>query len=243
MFQPIERKKVYELVAERLVQEISDRRLNPGDELPRERYLAEAYGVGRSSVREALRILESKGLIAAPGGGRLVVADYANPLNQSLALLLRMHDGDLGELFEIRRILEVESAGLAAQRRTDQDLEAMRAAQRDMEEGLASAARYVDGDVGFHLAVAAATHNRVATHMMQAIRDVLHRALLSIYQIPGSPKRSLGQHRQILDAVAARRSDQARERMRQHLLRVELDVDEARRRAGGHTEVETTKGR
>jgi GntR family transcriptional regulator, transcriptional repressor for pyruvate dehydrogenase complex len=242
MFEPIERKKVYELVAERLVQEISDRRLNPGDELPRERYLAEAYGVGRSSVREALRMLESRGLIASPGGGRLVVADYANPLNQSLALLLRMHDGDLGELFEVRRILEVESAGLAALRRTVSDVEAMRTAQGAMEEGLDSADRYVDGDVQFHLAVAAATHNRVATYMMQAIRDVLHRALLSIYQIPGSPERSLGQHRQILNAIKARRSDQARERMRQHLLRVELDVDEARRRAGGPAEVETTGG-
>src|ERR687887_2161099 len=128
MFEPIERKKVYELVADRLVQEISDGRLNPGDELPRERHLAEAYRVGRSSVREALRMLESRGLIASPGGGRLVVADYANPLNQSLALLLRMHDGDLGELFEVRRILEVETAGLAAQRRSDADLGAMRAA-------------------------------------------------------------------------------------------------------------------
>jgi len=242
MFEPIERKKVYELVAERLVQEISDRRLNPGDELPRERYLAEAYGVGRSSVREALRMLESRGLIASPGSGRLVVADYANPLNQSLALLLRMHDGDLGELFEVRRILEVESAGLAALRRTVSDVEAMRAAQRSMEEGLDAAERYVDGDVQFHLAIAAATHNRVATYMMQAIRDVLHRALLSIYQISGSPERSLGQHRQILNAVKARRSDQARERMRQHLLRVELDVDEARRRTGARAEVETTGG-
>jgi GntR family transcriptional regulator, transcriptional repressor for pyruvate dehydrogenase complex len=238
MFAPIERKKVYELVAERLVQEISDRRLNPGDELPRERHLAEAYGVGRSSVREALRMLESRGLIASPGGGRLVVADYANPLNQSLALLLRMHDGDLGELFEIRRILEVESAGLAAQRRSDADVGAMRAAQRTMEEGLGSAERYVDGDVRFHLAIAAATHNRVATYMMAAIRDALHRALLSIYQIPGSPERSLGQHRQILDAVEARRPDQARERMRLHLLRVEQDVEEARRRAGGAAEAQ-----
>ena len=239
MFEPIERKKVYELVAERLVQEISDRRLNPGDELPRERHLAEAYGVGRSSVREALRMLESRGLIASPGSGRLVVADYANPLNQSLALLLRMHDGDLGELFEIRRILEVETAGLAAQRRSDADLGAMRTAQRTMEEGLGSAERYVDGDVRFHLAIAAATHNRVATYMMQAIRDVLHRALLSIYQIPGSPERSLGQHRQILDAIEARRPDQARERMRLHLLRVEQDVEEARRRAGGAAEAQT----
>ena len=119
LFEPIERKKVYELIAERLVQEISDRRLTPGDELPRERELAEVYRVGRSSVREALRMLESKGLIASPGSGRLVVAEYANPLNHSLALLLEMHDGDLQELFEVRRILEVESAGLAALRRTD----------------------------------------------------------------------------------------------------------------------------
>ena len=224
MFEPIERKKVYELVAERLVQEISDRRLNPGDELPRERHLAQVYRVGRSSVREALRMLESRGLIAPLGSGRLVVADYGNPLNQSLALLLQMHDGDLRELFEVRRILEVESAGLAASRRTDADLAAMAEALRHMERGLQSPERYVGGDVRFHMAVATATHNRMATHVMRAIRDVLHRALLSIYHIPGSPERSLGQHQRILDAVTARRPAQARLRMRQHLLRVEADV-------------------
>jgi GntR family transcriptional regulator, transcriptional repressor for pyruvate dehydrogenase complex len=243
MFEPIERKKVYELVAERLVQEISDRRLNPGDQLPRERYLAETYRVGRSSVREALRMLESKGLIASPGGRRLVVAEYANPLNQSLALLLQMHDGDLGELFEIRRILEVESAGLAALRRTEQDLAAMRGALLDMEQGLASADRYVGGDVHFHMTIAAATRNRVATHMMQAIREVLHRALLSIYHIPGSPERSIGQHRGIFDAVAAGRQEQARQRMRQHLLRVEEEVEEALRRAGGRAQAQAGEGR
>ena len=231
MFEPIERKKVYELVAERLVQEISDRRLNPGDELPRERHLAQAYQVGRSSVREALRMLESRGLIASPGGGRLVVADYANPLNQSLSLLLRMHDGDQRELFEVRRILEVESAGLAALRRTEQDLAAMRGALARMRQGLASAERYVGGDVGFHLAIAAATHNRMATHMMQAIRDVLHRALLGIYRIPGSPERSLVQHGEILEAIAAGRSELARQRMRQHLLRVEAEVERAAAKA------------
>jgi GntR family transcriptional regulator, transcriptional repressor for pyruvate dehydrogenase complex len=243
MFEPIERKKVYELVAERLVQEISDRRLNPGDELPRERSLAEAYRVGRSSVREALRMLESRGLIASPGGGRLVVADYANPLNQSLALLLRMNDGDQRELFELRRILEVESAGLAALRRTDEDLQAMREALQRMREGLGSAERYVGGDVHFHMAVAAATHNRMATYVMQAIRDVLHRALLGIYQIPGSPERSLGQHGEILEAVAAGRAELARERMRQHLLRVEADVDQATRRAGAPPRLEPAEGR
>jgi GntR family transcriptional regulator, transcriptional repressor for pyruvate dehydrogenase complex len=243
MFEPIERKKVYELVAERLVQEISDRRLNPGDELPRERYLAKTLHVGRSSVREALRMLESRGLIASSGAGRLVIAEYANPLNQSLALLLRMRDGDLQELFEVRRILEVESAGLAAVRRSDQDIRAMREALQHMRQGLRSAERYVGGDVHFHMAIAAATHNRMATHMMHAIRDVLHRALLSIYRVPGSPERSLGQHDQILEAITAQRPDLARERMRQHLLRVEKDIEETLRATSGHSVLEASEGR
>lgn len=243
MFEPIERKKVYELVADRLVQEIRDRRLNPGDELPRERSLAEAYRVGRSSVREALRMLESKGLIASPGGGRLIVAEFANPLDQSLTLLLKMQDGDLKELFELRRILEVESAGLAAVRRRDGDLEAMRAGLEDMERGLASPERYVGGDVDFHMAVAAATHNRMATYMMQAIRGVLHRALLSVYHIPGSPERSLAQHRAILESIAAGRPEEARERMRQHLLRVEEEIDRTLRGAAGRPAADATKER
>ena len=243
LFEPIERKKVYELVAERLVQEITDRRLTPGDELPRERELAEVYRVGRSSVREALRMLESKGLIASPGSGRLVVAEYTNPLNHSLALLLEMHDGDLQELFEVRRILEVESAGLAALRRTDEDLAAMRDALERMEQGLRSAERYVGGDVHFHLAVAVATQNRIATHMMRAIRDVLRRALMSIYHIPGSPERSLGHHREILDAITAGRSEAARERMQAHLLQVEEDIDQTLRGAPSRTTADAAQER
>jgi len=79
--------------------------------------------------------------------------------------------------------------------------------------------------------------------MMQAIRDVLHRALLSIYHIPGSPQRSLGQHDQILEAIADGRGELARERMRQHLLRVEDDIDEALRGTGGPLAMEPAEGR
>jgi GntR family transcriptional regulator, transcriptional repressor for pyruvate dehydrogenase complex len=143
----------------------------------------------------------------------------------------------------VRRILEVESAGLAALRRTDQDLEAMRGALRSMHQGLRSPERYVGGDVHFHLAIATATHNRMATYMMRAIRDVLHRALLSIYHIPGSPQRSLGQHDQILEAITGGRAEPARERMRQHLLRVEDDIDEALRGTGGRLVTQPAEGR
>lgn len=230
---PIERRKVYELVAERLIEEISAQRLRPGDPLPAERSLSESYGVGRSSIREALRMLESQGLIRSVGSGAFAVAEHSNPLNASLALLLTMQDGDLGELFEVRRILEVETAGLAAERRGDADVERMRRALEAMEEGLGSQDRYITGDLEFHQAVVAATGNRIALHVMHAIRDVIRRALISIYQIPGSPERSNQQHRQVFEAILGRDADLARQRMREHLLRVQREVEASARSGDG----------
>ena len=230
---PIERRKVYELVANRLVEDIVAGRLKPGDQIPAERQLAQTLAVGRSSIREALRMLESRGLIASAGNGAFVVANYGNPLNTSLALLMEMGHGDLRQLFEVRKVLEVEMAALAAERRSEEDVERMRGAIRAMDEGLASPERYIVGDLDFHQAIVAATGNRIARSMMHAIRDVMRRALLSIYQIPGSPERSMEQHRQILAAIVAGRPEDARARMREHLLRVEGEIESNQRLVDG----------
>ncbi len=74
----------------------------------------------------------------------------------------------------------------------------------------------------------AATGNRIAQHVMHAIRDVMRRALMSIYLIPGSAERSNEQHRAVFEAVVAGRADEARQRMREHLLRVEGAIEEGR---------------
>ncbi len=228
MLHPIERRRVYEQIADHLLAEISERRLKPGDSLPTERELTESFHVGRSSVREALRMLESRDVIrpaGKPAGkGAFEVAEYANPLSRSLHLLVALEEGSLLDLFEVRKILEVEAAGLAAARRTDEDLKHMSGAIDAMTDGLDSQERYIAADLRFHLAVAAATRNRICLRMMHAIRDSLHRALASIYQIPGSPQHSITQHRLILESIAARNADGARERMREHLLRVERDI-------------------
>jgi len=80
--------------------------------LPPERELTESFGVGRSSIREALRMLESQGVISAVNGGSFVVAEAANPLNSSLRLMFTLDDRTgIHDLFELRRILEVEAAG------------------------------------------------------------------------------------------------------------------------------------
>ncbi len=224
MEQPIERQKVYELVARRLVGLISERGLRPGDSLPTEREFMQAYHVGRSSVREALRMLESKGLIKPSGNGTFAVAEYGNPLSHSLHFLLTLEEASLPEIYEVRKILEVEAAGLAASRRTEQDLEQMTTAIDEMTAGLGAQDRYITADLQFHIAVAVATRNRVALRMMHAIRDLLQRALAQIYHIPGSPERSITQHRAILDAIRTRDVEAARQRMREHLLRVEGDI-------------------
>jgi GntR family transcriptional regulator, transcriptional repressor for pyruvate dehydrogenase complex len=222
---PIVRHKLYELVAERVLEDVSRGVIKPGDPLPVERTLAEQYGVGRSSIREALRMLESGGVIEAVGRGAFVVARNRSPLNQPLALLLAMRDGDMRELYEVRRILEVEMAALAAKRRTDDDIDQLRVGLDEMTQGLGSRERYIGGDLRFHLTVVSAARNRIAAHVMRAIRDVIRRALMSVYDIPGSPERSMAEHRRIFEAIVAGAPEEARERMKEHLERVETEVE------------------
>jgi GntR family transcriptional regulator, transcriptional repressor for pyruvate dehydrogenase complex len=223
---PIERRNVYQLVAENLVREIAGRRLRPGDPLPTERELTEGFRVGRSSVREALRMLESRGLIQPSGRGGFAVSEYRTVLRTSLQLLLRLEEVDLRELYETRRILEVEVAGLAAARRRPSDLVELRTRVGEMERQIDSPEGYVRADVAFHRAIGAASGNRTALHLMDSIRGTLHTALLRVYEIPGSPRRSLPQHRLILGAIAERNPSAARERMRAHLERVEREIVE-----------------
>jgi GntR family transcriptional repressor for pyruvate dehydrogenase complex len=227
-YQPVARRKVYELIAEQLLGQIVSRRLRPGDVLPPERELTESFGVGRSSIREALRMLESQGVIAAANGGAFVVAEAANPLNASLRLLFTLDErAGMRDLFELRLIVECEASALAAERRRDEHLEEMDAAVVEMEESLESADRgdrFIDADLRFHLAVAEATGNRLVLHTMHAVRDVVRRALLTVVHIPNSPESAVLEHRSIRSAIASAGPEQARREMRHHLMRVERDL-------------------
>jgi GntR family transcriptional repressor for pyruvate dehydrogenase complex len=228
-FQPLDRRKVYEQVAEQLLGQIGARHLVCGDPLPSERELTETFQVGRSSIREALRMLESQGVITSANGGTFVVADAANPLNSSLQLVFAL-DGGTGvhDLFELRRIIDCEAAALAAGRRTDEQLAAMGEATDEMEQTLAANGRderFVNADLRFHLTIAEATGNRLIVYSMQAARDVVRRALEQVVHVPRSPESAIVEHRAVREAIAARNSDWARNAMREHLERVERDAE------------------
>ena len=224
LFEPIARQKTYELVAERLLALISSHRLQPGDMVPSERELVQSYGVGRSSIREALRMLESKGVIKSGPNGNFTVAEFANTLNHSLDFLLSVDEADHVELFEVRRILEGEAAALAASRRLENEVLKMAAEVEAMEAGLGSGDAFIMADLRFHLIVAEASRNRLIAHLMDAIRNLLQRSLVSSYHIPGSPEGAVEMHRLIIEAIAARRPEEARQRMQEHVSRVERDT-------------------
>jgi GntR family transcriptional repressor for pyruvate dehydrogenase complex len=214
---PIERPNTYELLAQRLLGLIASGEIGGGEPLPSERELVERYGVGRSSVREALRTLESKGLIHQRGKGRFVAAEPQAPLNSSLQVMLELQEVDRNELFEVRSVLEGETAAFAAVRRTDEDVRAIAETIETMAASLDSAENYIDADLQFHIAIARASRNRIALHMMHAIRDVLRRWLLTLYSIPDGPQSSVAHHRRILEAIVAQDPEAARARMHDHL--------------------------
>jgi GntR family transcriptional repressor for pyruvate dehydrogenase complex len=225
--QPLDRRKVYEQVAEQLLAQIGARHLRPGDALPSERELTESFGVGRSSIREALRMLESQGVITSVNGGTFVIAHASNPLNSSLQLVFTL-DNETGvhDLYELRRIIDCEAAALAAERRTDDHLAQMALAIDEMERALpAHGEAFVLADLRFHLAIAEATGNRLILYAMQAARDVVRRALLTVVKVPQSPESAIVEHRGVYEAVRSGNPDWARNAMREHLERVERDAE------------------
>jgi GntR family transcriptional regulator, transcriptional repressor for pyruvate dehydrogenase complex len=93
-----------------------------------------------------------------------------------------------------------------------------------MEAGLSSEEQFITADLGFHMLVAQATRNRVVVQLMNAIRSLLQRSLASSFHIEGSPERAIEMHRLILEAVEEKRPEEARQRMQEHVARVERDI-------------------
>ncbi|MFC1491196.1 FadR/GntR family transcriptional regulator, partial [Nitrospinota bacterium] len=131
MLRPVKRTRLYEDVVAQIEHLIRTKKLCPGDQLPSERELAATLGIGRASVREALRTLDSTGLIEVRSGQgaflrNISVDPYLTSLRESLSFLLDVRDETLLELWEVRQGLEEQVASLAAQRRTDEDVEKLR---------------------------------------------------------------------------------------------------------------------
>ncbi len=167
MFQRVRVGKVSEEVVKQVQEAIFAGLLEPGDRLPPERELAEQFGLSRMSVRLALHTLESTGLVeirVGSSGGAFIREPNFDPLRETLASMLRSKKASILDLAEARKIVETATAELAAQRATDDDLQALRgvveAARRSFESGNLN---YGPHSVNFHAALARAAKNHVLT--------------------------------------------------------------------------------
>ncbi|HEY6759285.1 MAG TPA: FadR/GntR family transcriptional regulator [Baekduia sp.] len=206
-------------VARQLQQSILDGTLSPGDRLPTERELGDQFGVSRTVIREAIRSLIAKGLLEVRGGSGLRVATIdVSAVRETMGMYLRVNaEFDYGKLHEVRSVLEIEIAGLAAERATAEDLAALQRSVDDMAAALDDVEKVSALDVEFHRLIAQAAHNSLFLVMLDSIGDILLDVRRATMGIRGRPARGLEHHRAILDRIAAREPDAARQAMRAHL--------------------------
>ena len=222
---PIKSTRIYEEIVRQVKAMIAEGRLKGGDRLPPERDLAEKFVVSRTSVREALRALESLGLVEIrPGEGTFVREVSIDSLVEPLALLMVSHREAIGELFEARRLLEPSLAALAAARATPEEVQEMERILEEQAKEIASGRTGLTQDAQFHAAIGAAAHNRAITRLTHAIMDLLTQSREESLNTPGRPTRSHEDHRRVLAAISRRDAEAARRAMLDHIEAVEALV-------------------
>src|SRR5215212_3395411 len=220
------RTRLRDRAADQLLEMVISGGLEPGERLPPERELCARLGVSRTVVREALNLLEARGLISIEHGRGAVVSD-GNPraVRDALGMLLRLQPKTLWELLEIRKILEVEVAGLAAERAGPDDVAAMHLQLDRMRGSINVPEGYVDAE--FHALLAQGTRNEVLLTMLEPVVELLRASRRVSAARPGNALRALGEHEQILRRVEVKDAAGARQEMRAHLAKTSEDIEAA----------------
>jgi len=227
--------KLAERLAKRLSTAVHEGELGAGTRLPTEQALCDQYGVSRTVVREAISMLKREGmLISRQGSGTYVTS------KPSVALRLSQPQGDFSavvEILELRSALETKAAELAASRRDNAHLRAMRNALAELDEAVERGEDGVRQDLAFHRCVVAATGNQ---HFLETI-DFLHQLLQQAIAVTRRNearnahymKQVDHEHHALLEAIAAGDSEAARQAASTHLCNAETRLREARSEADG----------
>jgi GntR family transcriptional repressor for pyruvate dehydrogenase complex len=221
-FEPIKPKKVSTQIADQIRSSILNGDFTPGDKLPPERELAEMFGVSRPSVREALNILASSGLVESYQGGGTVVKSLVEPAaGNPLAEMIRIEGDRALDVIEVRKGMEAWTAWYAAQRALPEDIAKLERIIEDMRHNLDGLKPSENLDANFHTVIARATRNVVWLHMMQSIFDAMKEfqknVWRAVYLTEDDHRMLFDHHRAIFEAIRNRDSERAREAMLIHL--------------------------
>ncbi|MEK4760329.1 FadR/GntR family transcriptional regulator [Viridibacillus sp. FSL E2-0187] len=226
-YKKITRKKIYEEVADILLEMIKEGQLKPGDQLDSVQELAINFQVGRSAIREALTSLRAMGLIEMrQGEGTFVKTFTADNLAYPIQSAMLMTNKNIQELLEVRQILETGIVASAAQKRTAEDLEVMRVHLKEMINHTKNSDLGERADLAFHLAIAKAADNVLLSTLMQHVSDLMSESMRETRRIClYDEKQTLDllneQHHLIYKQIEAQDSEAAAKAMKSHLQFVE----------------------
>ncbi len=221
-FKPIKPKKISSQIADQIRSSILAGEFPPGAKLPPERELAELFGVSRPSVREALNMLSSSGLVTShQGGGTVVLSLVESGGGNPLSELIRSQQERALDVIEVRKGLESWTAYYAALRALPEDIRRLEEIVVSMGNNLDGSIHPEDLDANFHILIARATHNIVWLHLMQTIFDAMKQFQQSVWRavyITAEDHELLfSHHSRIFDAIRSREAEEAREAMMEHL--------------------------
>ena len=221
---PVESRRAFEEILFQLEEAISAGHLGAGDRLPAERELATQFEVSRTSVREALRVLEALGLVRVRRGaenGATLLREPGNALSNLLRFYLALEHVSLASLLEFRIALESWVAGAAARRSTPEELGRLRERLEQMEAEDLDVPQFLEADLAFHLELAHASGNELAQLVLEGCRGVIWRtmvqATLTAGDWPTVRERLRRQHRAILEAVLAGDGETASDLVQEHI--------------------------
>ena len=210
--------RIYEKVVEKLKASIANGDILPGDPLPSERQLMDDFGVSRSSLREAFRVMELLGLIESiPGKGRFV--RHPRTISEDRETI-RLEDSAILELMEARRILDPAIAAESAMRATPSDLTRMLRTITATEKRLDDINGRAQSDFDFHLILAEATHNFVFVNLTRMNFDLIMATHDRIYNLLDDKDAFLQEHKMMYDAILDHDMEKARDMAAQHIDRI-----------------------
>lgn len=196
---------------------ISEGALIPGGRLPAERDLADTFGVSRSSLRQALKVLETMGVISQRvGDGTYLNAGAPSILSESMEFLILLDGISFYELMEARLIVEPELVARAAIRATADDLVELGAVHASMEQSRNDSPSFVEADLLFHRTLFRISGNRVCSVMFTVVHQSVHK-LMAVTAALVDPEHTLMLHRRIITAIRKGDAHEARRRMVEHL--------------------------
>ncbi|PKL74340.1 MAG: hypothetical protein CVV27_21000 [Candidatus Melainabacteria bacterium HGW-Melainabacteria-1] len=223
-FGKIEREGVSEKIIEYIKNEIISGALKSGDRLPPEDALAEQMGVGRGTIREALKVLFYTGFLEKRNN-RTFVSDRGIKgfKNSDVTEAIHHYEGYM-EIIEVRRVIEPELAALAASRATPEHIAALQKSLDDMENGKDDLNRFSLHDNAFHLALSRAAGNTLFDEIMKSIQKVMKNNVSMVIRSSNIAPRSMEYHRKIFEAIKVGDMAKAKRVTLSHIIDVEKEM-------------------